>query len=111
MGYTLERSFDPRVWTGPGSPPGFDRNGEDGGPLFFVSVAAKGLKAIVGSNQWTVVSEEKNSGSELERGEQPFGAQGKRAGMGCGSFRQGPDGVGTSRNLRSGLRVNKHERE
>jgi hypothetical protein len=62
-------------------------------------------------SQWTVVSEEKDSGSELERGEQPFGAQGKRAGMGCGSFRQGPDGVGTSRNLRSGLRVNKHERE
>jgi len=53
-----------------------------------ISVAAKGLKAIVGSNpdgvgagQWTVVSEEKNKKSELERDE-PFETKGKRARIG-----------------------------
>jgi len=46
-----------------------------------ISVAVKGLKAIVGSNQWTVVSEEKNKKSELERDE-PSESKGKRARMG-----------------------------
>src|SRR2546422_2958860 len=44
-----------------------------------ISVAVKGLKARVGSNQWTVVSEEKNKKSELERDE--------LGGMRCDSFR------------------------
>jgi hypothetical protein len=35
----------------------------------FISVAAKGLKARVGSDQWTVVSEGKNKKTELERDE------------------------------------------
>ena len=52
-----------------------------------IRVAAKGLKTIMGTDQRTVVSEEKNKKSELERDEQ-------RGGMRCDSFRQG-------RNLRS----------
>jgi len=61
-----------------------------------ISVAAKGLKAIMGTDQRTVVSGEKNKKSDLERDE--------RGGMMCDSFRQG-------RNLRSRLSENKHERE
>jgi len=68
-----------------------------------ISVAAKGLKAIVGCNLRTVASEEKNKKSELERDE-PFEARGKRARVGCDSFRQGW-------NLRSRLSENKHEEE
>ena len=82
MRCTLERSFDPK--------------GEEGAPCFFVSVAAKRLRARVrsgpdrvGAGQWTVVSGEKNGGSKPERGEPfptgsessigaPFGAQGKQ---------------------------------
>jgi hypothetical protein len=62
----------------------------------FISVAAKGLKAMVGSSQWTVVSEGKNKKAELERD--------NRGRMRCDSFRQGRD-------LRSGLRAGIHERE
>jgi len=51
-----------------------------------IRVAAKGLKTIMGTDQRTAVSEEKNKKSELERDE--------RGGMRCDSFRQG-------RNLRS----------
>jgi len=72
----------------------------------FISVAAKGLEARVGSDpdtileklgaggisaprlmwsfdgQWAVVSEEKNSGRKRE-GDKPFSDQGERARMGC----------------------------
>jgi len=58
---------------------------------------------MVGCNQRTVVSEEKNTKSELERDE-PFEAPGERARVGCDSFRQGW-------NLRSRLSENKHEEE
>ena len=89
------------VPTGREPPPGFDQKGEEGTPpYFFVSVAAKRLRARVrsgpdrvGAGQWTVVSGEKNGGSKPERGEPfptgsessigaPFGAQGKRARIG-----------------------------
>jgi hypothetical protein len=68
-----------------------------------INVAGKGLREIVGSDQGTVVSGEKNKKSELGRDE-PFEAQGKRARVGCDSFRQGW-------NLRSRLSENRHEEE